>query len=270
MPNEVERPRYARDDLTPGIVHIGVGNFHRAHMARYLHDLFQTGKDHDWAVIGAGVRSSDAAIRKDLAAQDWMTTLVEMEPRGDHAVITGVMVDFVDVAKDNGPLIRAMSNPAIRIVSMTVTEGGYYIDPATGRFDPEHPDMSHDAQAPDRPRSAFGAILAALRQRREAGNPPFTVMSCDNLPENGRLTKATITGLAALSDPEFAAWVAETVAFPNSMVDRITPATSDRERALVREHYGIEDSRPVACESYRQWVLEDTFPAGRPISARSV
>lgn len=162
---DVERPRYSRSTLTPGIVHIGVGNFHRAHMARYLHDLFQTGKDLDWAVIGAGVRPADSVVRAELGAQDWLTTLVELEPSGDHAVVTGVMVDFVDVVDGNAPLIAAMSDPAIRIVSLTVTEGGYYIDPATGRFDPDHPDMVHDAQTPDRPRSAFGAILAALRMR---------------------------------------------------------------------------------------------------------
>ncbi|PZX19593.1 mannitol 2-dehydrogenase [Palleronia aestuarii] len=264
LPDDVEVPRYARADLAQGIVHVGLGNFHRAHMALYLHDLLQEGRDHDWAIVGAGVRPADTTIRSDLEAQDWLTTIVELDPETDRAVVTGAMIDFVPVADGNGPLITRMSDAEIRIVSLTVTEGGYYIDAATGEFDPDHPDMVHDAEHPDAPRSVFGAMIAALRARREAGTPPYTIMSCDNLPENGHVARATVLGLAKKIDPDLAEWIGTEVAFPCAMVDRITPATSDRERQMVRDRYGYADERPVTCESFRQWVLEDRFPQGRP------
>ncbi|NSX54527.1 mannitol dehydrogenase family protein [Parasulfitobacter algicola] len=264
LPTDVARPSYDRGDLKPGIVHVGLGNFHRAHMALYLHDLFQLGRDHDWAIIGAGVRASDHTIRDDLAAQDWLTTVYEMDPSGDRAIVTGTMIDFLPVQQDNRPLISAMSGKAIRIVSLTVTEGGYYIDASTGLFDPTHPDMQHDAKNPDTPRSVFGAIIAALKIRRALDIPPFTVMSCDNLPDNGHVARATVIGLAQQIDVDLADWITDHVVFPCAMVDRITPATSDRERAMIRDRFGIHDRRPVTCESFRQWVLEDNFPTGRP------
>jgi mannitol 2-dehydrogenase len=172
------------------------------------------------------------------------------------------MTGFVPVADDNAPLIAAMTDPAIRIVSLTVTEGGYFVGP-DGGFDASHPDITHDVANPSAPKTAFGAILAALRARRAASHAPFTVMSCDNLPGNGHVTHATITGLARLQNAAFAAWVDASVAFPNGMVDRITPATGDRERALAAR-FGLTDPVPVTCEGFRQWVLEDNFPTGRP------
>src|SRR5690606_2692724 len=182
---------------------------------------------------------------------------------GRRARRVGAMIDFVAVAAGNAPLIAAMSRPEIRIVSLTVTEGGYFIDADTDRFDPGHPDILADAASPARPATAFGAILAALRARRAAGLAPFTVLSCDNLPGNGRITRAAVCGLARLSDPAFADWVDANVAFPNGMVDRITPATGPRERAMARA-FGLDDPVPVTCEPFRQWVVEDHFPAGRP------
>ncbi len=262
LPETVGRPAYARARLSPGILHVGVGNFHRAHMAVYLDTLFAMGRDHDFAILGAGVRPGDAAMRERLKAQDWLTTVVELDPTGLSARVTGAMVDFVPV--DPEAIVAAMSDPRIRIVSTTVTEGGYYVDAATDGFAAHHPDMVADAAAPDAPRTVFGMVLAALRRRRDAGTPPFTFLSCDNLPENGHVASRTVTGLARLQDPAFAEWVAGNVAFPNSMVDCITPATSERERALVRDRFGIEDAAPVACEPFRQWVLEDNFPQGRP------
>lgn len=259
---EVSRPGYDRSTLRPGILHVGIGNFHRAHMAWYLDRLFEQGEGHEWALIGAGVRPGDAAMREKLQAQDWLTTLVDLDPKGLNARIIGSMVDFVEVAPE--PVIAAMSDPAIRIVSLTITEGGYYVDAQTGGFDAGHPDMARDAVNLEAPQSVFGMILAALRRRRAAGVPPFTVMSCDNLPENGHVCARTVTGLAQMIDPAFGNWVRDNVAFPNSMVDCITPATSDRERALVRDRFDISDAAPVVCEPFRQWVLEDNFPQGRP------
>ncbi|WP_102223809.1 mannitol dehydrogenase family protein [Acidimangrovimonas sediminis] len=263
MNPQVSRPSYGRDGLSPGIVHIGVGNFHRAHQAVYLDRLFEKGLGHDWALVGAGVRSADGAMRERLLGQDLLTTVVELAPEGHRARITGSMIDFVPIAPDNGPLIAAMAAETTRIVSLTVTEGGYYLD-QHGHFDGSHPDMVKDAANPDAPASAFGAILKALKIRRAAGLPPFTVMSCDNLPGNGHVAQNTIVGLAKLFDTAFAEWVAETVAFPNGMVDRITPATGNREIALVAEEFGVDDAAPVLCEPFIQWVLEDNFPQGRP------
>ncbi len=262
LPAGVDAPAYDRAALTPGILHVGIGNFHRAHMAVYLDRLFDTGKSLDWALVGAGVRPGDAAMRDRLAAQDWLTTVVELDPDGLSARITGAMIDFVEV--DAEKTIARMAQTDIRIVSLTITEGGYYVNARTGGFDADHPDMQADAADPDAPKSVFGMIIKALRLRRDGGLAPFTVLSCDNLPENGHVAEQTVIGLAQLSDPDFAAWIADTVAFPNSMVDCITPATSDRERTMVREKFGITDAAPVVCEPFRQWVLEDKFPEGRP------
>ncbi len=262
LPEGVAAPAYDRSALTPGILHVGVGNFHRAHMAVYLDRLFATGASHDWALVGAGVRPGDAAMRERLAAQDWLTTVVELDPEGLSARVTGAMIDFVEVEAEK--TVARMASPEIRIVSLTITEGGYYVNARTGGFDAAHADMAADAGTPDAPKSVFGMIIKALRLRRDAGLDPFTVLSCDNLPENGHVAKQTVTGLARLSDPDFADWIEANITFPNSMVDCITPATSDRERAMVSDRFGITDAVPVVCEPFRQWVLEDTFPQGRP------
>ncbi|MGV3576683.1 MAG: mannitol dehydrogenase family protein [Devosia sp.] len=256
-------PKYTRVDLTPGIVHFGVGNFHRAHQAVYLDALFNLGEGRDWALIGAGVRETDEAMRQKLMGQDWLTTVVEQEADSSSAHVTGVMIDYLKPG-DSAAVIAKLADPAIRIVSLTITEGGYYIDPASQKFDPAHPDIAYDAAHFDAPKTAFGLILAGLVARKNAGLQPFTVMSCDNIPGNGHVTENAVAGLAALIDPALAAWVKSSVAFPNGMVDRITPATSDREKKLLADNFGIDDAWPVFCENFKQWVLEDNFPAGRP------
>jgi mannitol 2-dehydrogenase len=262
LPPSVRRPRYDRAALTPGIVHIGLGNFHRAHQAWYLHRLFDAGLCLDWAIIGAGVRPTDAAMREKLLAQDCLTTLVQLDRDGTSAEVTGAMIGFVPVQDGNGPLIRQMADPAIRIVALTVTEGGYFLA-ADGGFDADHPDIRHDAAHPDAPRTAFGAIVAALRLRRARGAGPFTAQSCDNLQGNGAILRRTVVGLARLSDPDLAGWIDASCSFPNSMVDCIVPATGPRELALAQA-FGIDDRAPVTHESFRQWVMEDDFCAGRP------
>jgi mannitol 2-dehydrogenase len=204
-------------------------------------------------------------MREALIAQNCLSTVIELDPKGKSARRIGSMIDFLPVEPDNAALIAAMSRPEIRIVSLTVTEGGYFIDPATGRFDPHHPEIVADAETPHR--TAFGAIIAALQARRTAGLPPFTVMSCDNLPGNGHVTRAAVAGLARLSDPALAQWIETNVAFPNGMVDRITPATGPRERAMAAA-FGLDDPVPVTCEPFRQWVVEDHFPQGRPALER--
>lgn len=263
MPQSVRTPRYDRAALTPGIVHIGLGNFHRAHQAFYLHRLLDEGLDHDWAIIGAGVRPGDVALRQKLQRQDWLTTLIELDPAGRSAEIIGPMIDYVSVEEHNAALIDAMSRPEIRIVSLTVTEGGYFISAADGGLDSAHPDVRHDLAHAQTPRTAFGAMIEALRRRRLAGHAPFTALSCDNLQGNGTILRRTIVGMAAQIDGDLARWIDEEGAFPNSMVDCIVPATGPMELALAQS-FGVDDRCPVTHENFRQWVIEDDFCAGRP------
>lgn len=262
------RPRYDRSALTPGIVHIGVGNFHRAHQAWYLHRLMQEGLAQDWAIIGAGVRPYDAVMREKLLAQDCLTTLIELDPKEVSAEVIGSMIDYLPIEEGNAALIAKMADPAIRIVAMTVTESGYYVDPVTKGFDGTNTDLQHDATHPETPITAFGAIVAALRLRRTAGHGPFTGLSCDNLQGNGDILRQTIVSLARMSDPDLADWIEANVTFPNSMVDCIAPATGPKELALAA-NFGIKDKAVVTHEAFRQWVIEDKFCGGRPDWDRS-
>ncbi|MBB3446221.1 mannitol dehydrogenase family protein [Rhizobium sp. BK379] len=255
-------PAYDRASLKAGIVHFGVGNFHRAHQAIYLDDLFNAGSDHDWAIIGAGVLPSDAAMRDKLAAQDFLTTVVEQDNNRTAARVTAPMIDILPVGEPD-VVIAKLADPEIRIVSMTITEGGYFID-ASGKFNPAHPAIAADGQNPSAPKTVFGLIVAGLKARKDKGIAPFTVMSCDNIPHNGVVTTNAVVGTAKLSDPAFANWIKANVSFPNGMVDRITPATSQREIDFLKENFDIEDNWPVYCEEFKQWVLEDKFPMGRP------
>ena len=255
-------PGYDRASLKAGIVHFGVGNFHRAHQAVYLDDLFNAGADHDWAIVGAGVLPSDAAMREKLAAQDFLTTVVEQDNNKTAARVTAPMIDILPIG-DPAAIIAKLADPEIRIVSMTITEGGYFID-ASGTFNPAHPAIAADGNSPDAPKTVFGLIVAGLKARKARGVGPFTVMSCDNIPHNGIVTANAVVGTAALSDPGFAEWIRENVAFPNAMVDRITPATGQREIDFLKDNFEIEDNWPVYCEEFKQWVLEDKFTAGRP------
>jgi len=263
LPSGVKIPTYDRSKLTAGIVHIGLGNFHRAHQAWYLHRLMQHGQAHDWAIIGGGVREFDEAQRLKLLAQDFLTTLIELSPEGRAVEVVGSMIDYVPIEADNGALIAQMARPEIRIVALTVTEGGYYIDPVSKSFDLSHPDIVYDATHPEAPKTVFGAMVAALRLRRDSGGGPFTCQSCDNLQGNGVILRQVIVALAGLSDPGLSEWIVANCSFPNSMVDCIVPATNAKERALVYD-LGVSDAVPVTHEDFRQWVIEDDFCAGRP------
>ncbi|KQZ15386.1 mannitol dehydrogenase [Mesorhizobium sp. Root554] len=263
LPAKVAKPKYDRRELKAGILHFGVGNFHRAHQAVYLDDLFNAGLGWDWALVGAGVFDGEKTGRAKLQQQDWLTTVVEQDQAHKNARVTGVMIDFL-MPGDSAAIVERLADPAIRIVSLTITEGGYFIDPASGIFNPAHPEIAADAGNLSAPKTVFGMILAGIVRRREVGIVPFTVMSCDNIPHNGHVTSDAVVGLARLVDEDLAEWIADNVAFPNGMVDRITPATSERERALLAQDFGVEDNWPVFCEPFRQWVLEDRFTNGRP------
>jgi len=257
------KPTYDRSQLQAGIVHIGVGNFHRAHLSWYLHRLMQKGMDLDWAIIGSGVTEYDISMREKLANQDYLTTLIELDPKGNQSSeIVGPMIDYVAIEKNNQSLIQAMSKPNIRIVSLTVTEGGYFIN-EKGELILDHPDLVHDIQNPDSPRTAFGAMVSALDLRRQSGCGPFTGLSCDNLMENGNKLKQAILGIATKRNFELANWIEKNCTFPNAMVDCIVPRTGDVEINIVK-NLGINDLAPVSHEDFRQWVIEDKFCAGRP------
>ncbi|WP_339757147.1 mannitol dehydrogenase family protein [uncultured Hoeflea sp.] len=259
--SDVTFPNYDRSTLTAGIVHIGVGNFNRAHMAHYLDRLFEKGLGHDWAIVGSSLMPADTTLRDALSAQDWCTTVVDLSRDDAQARVVGSMIDFLDINPQ--ALIAQLASPAIRIVSLTITEGGYFVD-STGAVMFDHPDIQADIRTPQGPVTVFGVLIEALRRRKAAGVAPFTVLSCDNIQANGDVSKRVVTALAEKQDNALAAWIETYVAFPNSMVDCITPRTTDKERALVSSRFGITDAAPVVCEPFRQWVIEDHFPCGRP------
>jgi len=259
----VSVPGYRRAALSPGIVHFGPGNFHRVHQAVYLDALMNTGQDHDWAIVGASVMPADEAQRQKLLAQDCLTTVVAQSASSRDARVIGPMIDYCRAA-DSAAILRALVDPRVRIVSLTVTEGGYFIDSATGRFNQHDAAIEADRKSPREPKTVFGLIVRALALRRDSAMEPFTVMSCDNLPHNGSVTRNAVLGMARMIDAALADWIDLNVTFPNGMVDRIAPATGDRERRMIRQDYDIADEMPVYCEDYLQWVLEDKFVAGRP------
>jgi mannitol 2-dehydrogenase len=258
-------PAYDRGLVTPGVVHFGVGGFHRAHQAMY-HDRFMNqGTALDWGICGVGIMPADRAMQRALDAQDGLYTLVLKHSDGAYEPrVIGSIVEYLFAPDDPEAVIEKMAAPSTRIVSLTITEGGYNLSDITGEFDVANPDVVHDLRPDAVPRTTFGLITEALRRRRKLGLAPFTVMSCDNLQGNGDLSRRVFTAFARLRDRELGDWVEREVRFPNSMVDRITPVTTDADRAEVRERFGIEDRWPVVCEPFTQWVLQDAFAAGRP------
>lgn len=265
LPAEVGRPRYDRSEVRAGIAHFGVGNFHRSHQAMYLDRLLNDGEAADWGICGVGLMPRDAQMRDALRATDGLFTLVLKHPDGTReARVIGSIIDYLYAPDDPEAVLEKLASPQIRIVSLTVTEGGYNFDPVTGEFDLDNPAVAADLRGDAPPATTFGLIIEGLRRRRERGIEPFTIMSCDNIQGNGDMARRSFAAYARAADPELADWLEANVAFPNSMVDRITPVTTDDDRAEVRERWGIEDPWPVVAEPFTQWVLEDHFPAGRP------
>ena len=261
----VPTPTYDRSQVRTGIVHIGVGGFHRAHEAAYLDQLMNEGKALDWGISGVGLLAHDRLMHEVMTAQDSLYTLVVKHSDGSlHPRVVGSIVQYLFAPDDPGSVLDLMSDPGVRIISLTITEGGYHLHPVTGDFDADDPAIQEDLRAGATPSTAFGFITEALSRRRARGVPPFTVMSCDNIPGNGEVAHKMIGAFARLKDPELADWLEREVSFPNSMVDRITPATTDADRALLAEQFGVEDAWPVVCEPFTQWALEDSFSAGRP------
>jgi len=264
LPPQVSVPKYDRLGIMPGIVHIGVGGFHRAHEAVYLDDLMAQGAGREWGICGVGLRPADAAMRDALVPQDCLYTFVARSAEGDAARVVGSLTRYLFAPEETESVLEALAAPETRIVSLTITEGGYNFNQATGEFNTDDPDILHDLLDPAHPVSVFGYLAEALDRRRRAGHAPFTLLSCDNVPQNGDMARKTLLAFAARRDPALHDWIAAHVAFPNSMVDRITPQTTDADRKMVRAEFGIEDAWPVVCEPFRQWIIEDVFSNGRP------
>jgi mannitol 2-dehydrogenase len=264
LPAGIPVPAYDRGAVAHSIVHIGVGGFFRAHQAVYLDRLLHTPGNTEWGYVGVGLLASDAGIRDAMRAQDCLYTVVERSADGDVPRVIGSVLDFLFAPDDPEAVLEKMADPATRIVALTITEGGYYVNQGTGEFDAAHPDIVRDLAHPHTPTCSFGFLAEALHRRRERGLAPFTIMSCDNLQHNGDVARAMLLAFTQLLDPGLSAWLAERGAFPNSMVDRITPATTDEHRALVRDKFNLQDAWPVVTEPFMQWVIEDNFPGGRP------
>lgn len=271
---QVRIPQYDRQAVTNGIVHIGVGGFHRAHQALYLDNYIaqaikqpQHSTDEPtccWGICGVGLLKYDEKMRAALQAQDCLYTLIERSPQKDTARIIGAITQYLLAPDNPQAVIDTLADAQCRIVTLTITEGGYFVIEGTGEFDTHHPTVQHDLQHPDQPLGVYGFLTAALNQRRLKGLPPFTVLSCDNIQGNGNLVGKMLTTFAHLQDPDLGQWIAEHVTFPNSMVDRITPATTPADRQMVSNQFAIEDAWPVVAEPFIQWVVEDRFCAGRP------
>ncbi len=256
---------YDRNNIKPGMVHIGVGGFHRSHQAFYTHELMNKYNAPEWGICGVGLREGDRKIHDVLKKQDGLYTLIVKHPDGKIAPsIIGSICDFL-LGVDNPMLvIERMADPATKILSLTITEGGYNFKPSTGEFDFENPDIQHDLKYPDNPKTVYGYLTAALKKRREAKLPAFTIMSCDNIQHNGDMARKMLLSFAKEQDASLAGWIEKEVCFPNSMVDRITPVTTQSDIDYLAKTYGIKDEWPVTCEPFIQWVIEDNFSDGRP------
>jgi len=257
-------PTYNRRDLLPHTVHIGVGGFHRAHQAVYLDDLLALPDTPRWGEIGVGILPSDDRMRDAMLGQDCLYTLVERSAEQQNARVIGSMTQYLYAPAQREAVLEALASPVTRIVTLTITEGGYFLDEGTGKFNANHPALQHDLANLGAPTSSLGILAEALDRRRLRNLPAFTLQSCDNLQGNGHITRDVLLGYAALRKPELHDWIAAHVAFPNSMVDRITPATTSADIQWLADRFGIADAWPVVTEPFRQWVIEDTFSNDRP------
>lgn len=258
-------PTYDRSTVTAGIVHFGVGGFHRAHQAMYVDRLMNRGLAREWGIVGVGVMPADRAMADALGPQDGLYTLVVKHPDGrTQPRIVGSLTGFLYAPQAQHLVHDTLTSPTTRIVSLTITEGGYNFNQVTHEFEAASPAVVTDLRGGSAPRTVFGHVVAALEARRRAGIPPFTVMSCDNIQGNGQMARRMFTAFARLRDPGLAAWMDDHVHFPNSMVDRITPVTTATDRRRLHDDFDLDDNWPVVCEPFTQWVLEDDFGSGRP------
>jgi len=258
-------PTYPRESANHGIVHIGVGGFHRSHQAYYTDLLLNKSTTQEWSICGVGLMRFDQTIKQAFATQDNLYSLMMFGSRGEKEVqVIGSITDYLFAPDDPSAVIEKLASESVRIVSLTITEGGYHIDSNSGELITTTADVRHDLAHPQQPKTAFGYLVAALALRRERGLAPFTVMSCDNVPHNGAVAKLALLAFAGEQSASLRQWISDNVSFPNSMVDRITPTTKPEHINWLNDQYSIEDQTPVICESFIQWVLEDDFCNGRP------
>lgn len=257
----IAKPAYDRSVITPGILHLGTGAFHRAHQAVYVDDCLARGET-DWGIVGTSLRSTET--RDALNPQDGLYTLAVRDSGSEDLRIIGSISGVTVAPEDPGALLARLSDPAIRIVTLTITEKGYAVDLGSGGLRQDHPDVAHDLANPGSPRSALGFLVEAIDRRRKTGTRPFTLLSCDNLPQNGRTLRRVLTEYATLRDKDLAAFIRGEISFPSSMVDRIVPSTTDADRATTAAALGMTDAWPVLGEPFTQWVIEDRFISGRP------
>lgn len=263
LPAHVQLPRYDRQQLRSRIVHFGFGAFHRAHQA-LLTDRVLNAKGGDWGLCEISLFSGDV-LMSQLRAQDHLYTVLEKGAEGDQPIVIGAVHECLNAKLDSlAAIIEKFCEPQVAIVSLTITEKGYCIDPATGRLDVTQPRIVHDLENPSEPHSAPGILVEALHRRRERGLAPFTVLSCDNIPDNGHVVKNAVIGMAQKRSPELAQWIAENVSFPGTMVDRIVPAATEESLAEITAVLGVNDPCAISSEPFIQWVVEDNFVAGRP------
>lgn len=263
LPANVQLPQYDRQQLRSRIVHFGFGAFHRAHQALLTNRVLNQ-HGGDWGICEISLFSGDQ-LMSQLRQQDHLFTVMEKSAAGNQPIIIGAVKECLNARLDSlAAIIEKFCEPQVAIVSLTITEKGYCIDPATGHLDLTQPRIVHDLQSPDEPHSAPGILVEALHRRRERGLPAFTVLSCDNIPDNGHVVKNAVLDMAAKRDPQLASWIAEHVSFPGTMVDRIVPAATDASLAEITRELGVEDPCAISCEPFIQWVIEDNFVAGRP------
>lgn len=261
LPDDIAKPLYDRSRLDIGIVHLGIGAFHRAHQAVYTDDALNR-KPGNWLISGISLRRPDT--RDALNPQNGLYTVAIRDAAQTKLRIIGSVAEVLVAPESPQAVLDRLCQPSVKIVSLTITEKGYCHDPATGDLNKDHPDIQHDVANSHQPRSALGFIVEAIFQRRKLGRDPFTVLSCDNLPSNGDTVAKLVRQFATIRDPSLSAWIHDTIPCPNSMVDRIVPATTDEDRTAVSAALGFEDAWPVVTEPFSQWVIEDRFVSGRP------
>lgn len=260
-----EVPSYDRTKVTASIVHVGIGGFHRAHQAYYTDELLAYKENHNWGICGVGIREGDLKTHNVLKNQDCLYTLIVKHPDGKiEPRIIGSITDFLLGVDNSAAVIDRMAHPDTKIVSLTITEGGYNFIVSTGKFDFNNTDIQHELEHPENPKTIYGFLTASLKKRRDAGLPAFTIMSCDNIQHNGDVTHDMLLAFARKQDNVLADWIEKEVCFPNTMVDRITPVTTQIDIDYLQHTYGIKDEWPVTCEPFNQWVVEDKFSNGRP------
>ncbi|MBS0862281.1 mannitol dehydrogenase family protein [Enterobacter mori] len=263
LPARVQQPRYDRQQLRSRIVHFGFGAFHRAHQALLTNRVLNE-KGGDWGICEISLFSGDV-LMSQLRAQDHLFTVMEKGAEGNQAIVVGAVHECLNAKLDSlAAIIEKFCEPQVAIVSLTITEKGYCIDPATGKLDMHNTRILHDLENPTEPHSAPGILVEALHRRRERGLPPFTVLSCDNIPDNGHVVKNAVLGMAQKRSAELAGWIDAHVSFPGTMVDRIVPAATETSLAEITQELGVEDPCAISCEPFIQWVVEDNFVAGRP------